>query len=439
MEKIDLDVIGYSGLRQFGGIISEEFYRKLQGPQGRLIYREMADNSSVIGAIRYVIKALVRQVKWKVDPADTSDAAAVDQAEFVESCIADMSITFEDLISEVLSMLDYGWAYFELVYKLRKGDTDDPTTRSRYDDGKVGWRKIALRSQDTLLKWEFDEDDGGLRGFWQSLLAGAPVFIPIEKAILFRTETTKDNPEGRSIFRNAAIDYFFLKRISEIEAIGLERDLAGLPVMEVPQAYLESDAPQAAKDLVQTLIKMLQQLKRDERDFVLIPAKVLPDGKPSGFDLRLMSSGGTRAFNTTEIKNYYKINILQSVVAQFIQLGTQNVGSWALASSQTNLFSVALGAYLNSICAVLNQFAIPRLMTLNGVPAELWPLFSHGDIETPPLAEVGAYLTALATTGQLPNDNAIKKKLLEFAGLPIPDEDTLQGAPAGKAPPVVSL
>lgn len=53
--------------------------------------------------------------------------------------------------------------------------------------------------------------------------------------MLFRTESVKDNPEGRSILRNAYRSWYFKRRIQEIEAIGIERDLAGLPVIHAPE------------------------------------------------------------------------------------------------------------------------------------------------------------------------------------------------------------
>ncbi len=80
----------------------------------------------------------------------------------------------------MLSFLDYGWSYFEIIYKLRKGKTDDPTTRSQFDDGKVGWRKFGLRAQDTLESWVFDEADGGLRGMNQlDQTTGRAAYLPI--------------------------------------------------------------------------------------------------------------------------------------------------------------------------------------------------------------------------------------------------------------------
>ena len=59
--------------------------------------------------------------------------------------------------------------------------------------------------------------------------------IPMSKALLFRTKSRKNNPEGRSILRNAYRSWYFKRRIQEIEGIGIERDLAGLPVMHGPE------------------------------------------------------------------------------------------------------------------------------------------------------------------------------------------------------------
>jgi len=421
--SLDLGVQGFSGLKQFGGVIDEEFLARLKGQYGIKTYREMADNSSTIGAVLYIIKALVRQVEWRVEPA-TPDEEAQDWAQFLEECMSDMSVTWEDFISEVLSFLSYGWSYFELVYKMRRGpESIEPSMRSAYEDGKIGWRKIALRAQDTLERWEFDED-GGLRGMHQlSESTGQTAFIPIEKAILFRTEVTKNNPEGRSILRNAVTDWFYLKRIANIEAIGIERDLTGLPTMEVPIEILATNATSDARSLRTQLETMLAEVKRDERGYVLVPSELDREGKPTGYVFKLLSSGGSHQVDTDKTKLYYKTSILQSVVAQFIQLGMSGVGSFALASSQTDLFATALGSYLSIIASTFNRFAVARLMTLNGAPRELWPEIVYGDIETPALGDVAQYVTALAAAGKLPEDEVLDRRLLEIAGLPIPEQE----------------
>jgi len=418
-----LNILGTTGLKESGGYIYEEFLPRLQQQKGNRLYHEMINNSSVIGATRFLIRSLARQVEWRVEPANETEEAR-EQAEFIEGALQDMSHTFEDLISEVLSFLDFGWSYFETIYKIRKGETKDPTTRSQFDDGKWGWRKIEIRGQDTLQSWEFDPEDAGLLGMYQlDTYRGKDAFIPIWKALLFRTETYKGNPEGKSIYRNAVIDYHNLKRASQIELVGFERDMTGLLTMEVPLRLLHDSAGPNEKRLKNDLEKMLSELKRDEREFAMVPPELDVKGKPTGFKLKLLSSGGRRQFDSTAIKNYYKLSILQSVLAHFVQTGMENVGSFALISSQTNFFALAFGTFLDIIASVFNRYGIPRLLKLNNVPTELHPELVHGDIETPPLDEIARYITALAGAGFDLSDPALERKLLEFASLPQPKED----------------
>lgn len=438
VSKDDFKVIGFTGLKEWGGVINEEFHRRLRGPYAIKVYREMDDNSSTIGAVRYLTRALVRQVEWRFEPAIEGDPQSEDWASFLETCKDDMSISFEDFISEVLSFLTYGWAFFETVYKLRQGETTDKRTASRYSDSRIGWRKFALRAQDTLDRWQFGEDQE-LEGMHQQTEVGQFAFIPIEKALLFRTETTKNNPEGRSIYRNAVVDWFFLKRISEIEAIGIERDLTGLPVMQVPVEILMTTANAEQLALRRSFETLLAQIKRDERAFAMIPSELNSEGLPTGYKFSLLSSGGTHQLNTNETKLYYKVSILQSVVAQFIQLGMANVGSFALASSQTNLFAVALGAYLDTITATFNKQAIEPLMRLNNVDSAYWPTLVHGDVESVPLGEMGAYIQALTSAGKLPESDELDRKLLEIAGLPVNVQEEGDTKPALPKAPIRSI
>jgi hypothetical protein len=400
MPNENLQIIGSTGLKQFGGVVSEEIMAKLRGPAGIKYYREMADNSSTIGAIRYVITALTRQCRWEIVPAEESPPA-VEQQAFVEQCLSDLDITFSDFLAETLSFLDYGFSIFEIVYKLRKGQSRDPSTNSKYSDGKFGWRTFGIRAQDTVANWEFAED-GTITGFkQQDPVSAKSVFIPADRLMLFRTETTKNNPEGRSIYRNAVMDWYYLKKICEIEAIGIERDLCGLPVMEVPPQLLHPQASSEDKALLTSLQKMLMQLKNDERAYAIVPSERDPDDRPTGYKLKLLATGGSRQINLAEA-----------------------TGSFALASSQTNLFSVALGSFLDTIADTFNRCAIARLMQLNSVSPELWPSLTHGDIETPSLSEVGAYVQSLAAAGQLPiTEPALQRKLLEIADLPVPAEE----------------
>ena len=244
-EKPDLQELGSTGLRRSGGTVYEEFLTNLRGTRGTRVYREMSDNDPTIGSMLYAIEKVITRLEWRVDPfSDNSEDGDVNPKDkevdtFVESCINDMSDSWDSTLSQMLSMLIFGYSYHEIVYKTRSGpDQKDPSKRSKFNDGKIGWRKMPIRSQETLFRWQIDEN-GGIKAMEQiDPSSGGLHIIPIEKALLFRTTSQKNNPEGRSILRNAYRPWFFKRRIEEIEAVGIERDLAGLPVAYVPPEYL---------------------------------------------------------------------------------------------------------------------------------------------------------------------------------------------------------
>ncbi len=111
-----------------------------------------------------------------------------------------------------------------------------------------------------------------------------------------------------------------------------------------------------------------------------------------------------------------------TVLADFILLGHEQVGSFSLASSKTHLFSVALGTWLNVIAAQFNRIAIPRLFALNSFRLEKLPKLVPGDIEVPNLTELGDYITKLAGAGMdLFPDEKLEDYLRKVANLPKPD------------------
>ena len=145
--------IGRIGQSRYGGFIFEEFLPELRGKKGIEVYSEMENNDDVVGAILFAMEMLVRQVDWTVDPSGDS-AKDKEAADFVQSCMDDMQVTWIDTISEILSFLTFGWSYHEIVYKRRMGHTRDPRTKSKYSDGLIGWRKLPIRAQETLWQWE---------------------------------------------------------------------------------------------------------------------------------------------------------------------------------------------------------------------------------------------------------------------------------------------
>lgn len=410
--------IGHVGQRRYGGTFYEEFLHELRGKRGIETYREMAENDDVIGAILFAIEMLVRQCDWNVEPGGDT-AKDREAAEFVKSCMDDMQDTWIDTISEILSFLTYGWSFHEIVYKRRIGNTKDPRTKSKYNDGLIGWMKLPIRAQETLYQWEYDNEDN-LLGMTQMPPPDYGRYtIPMEKALLFRTKSRKNNPEGRSILRNAYRSWYFKRRIQEIEGIGIERDLAGLPVLYVPEDSEVWDdlVPENVKKR-QILEYMIKNIRRDE-----LEGCVFPDS----YKLELLSSSGTRQFDTNAIINRYDTRIAMTVLADFIFLGHDKTGSWALSSDKTELFAVAIGAFLDIICETFNSQGIPSLIDINGqyfAGITEYPKMTHGDIEDADITKVSSFIKDMTGIGVLVPDDSLEDYIRQVGHLPERTIDT---------------
>lgn len=403
---------GRIGQNRWDGVFFEEFLPELHGLKGIKVYKEMERNDDTVGAILFAIKMLIRHATWSIEPGGDS-AKDQEAAEFVESCMDDMQNTWTDTISEILSFLPYGWSYHEIVYKRRMGKSRNRNISSKYSDGLIGWQKLPIRSQDTLYRWEYDDKDN-LTGMTQMPPPDYGLLtIPIRKAMLFRTEAAKDNPEGRSILRNAYRSWYFKRRIQEIEAVGIERDLAGLPVITAPEDInIWDEDDEDARKIYAALVTMVKNIRRNEFEGLVLPF---------GYKAELLSTGGTRQFDTNAIINRYDTKIAMTVLADFIMLGHQKVGSFALSSDKTELFSVAIGAFLDIICETFNSQGIPALIDINGQHFDGitdYPKMQHGDIEDVDIAKLSTLIKDMTGVGVLIPDEELEDHVRRVAHLP---------------------
>lgn len=407
---------GRIGQYRYGGVFFEEFLPDLRGAKGVQVYQEMSENDETVGAILFAIEMLMRQCHFTIEPGGSTQAdrkAAV----FIEQCMHDMQLSWTDTLSEILSFLTYGWSYHEIVYKVRHGRTNTPETNSKYNDGLIGWRKLPIRSQDTLLRWEYRDDSDELTGMTQTAFPSfRQLTIPLQKALHFKTRSRKNNPEGRSILRNAYRPWYFKKRIQEIEGIGIERDLAGFPVLYAPDTVdiWNPDSPGGVRALA-VAEELVSSIRRDAREGIVLP------GGENGWKFELLSTGSRRQFDTSQIIDRYDRRIASTVLADFILLGQEAVGSFALASSKTKIFALAIGTYLDIICETFNNQGIPRLIDLNAAHFQgitEYPRMIHGDIEDADLDSLGTFIQRMVDIGILQPDEQLEAFVRRAGGLP---------------------
>lgn len=411
---VNFKQLGTSGLRRYGPYVYEEFLPELRWPYAGKIYQEMADNDPVIGAILYLAEMLIRGTTWRVEPASNS-AADKDAAEFLESCMHDMDTSWANTISEILSMLTYGFSFHEIVYKVRRGpDERNPKYKSKYSDGRIGWRRLPIRAQTSLHEWTFNKE-GDVAAFVQMAEPDFNIVsIPMSKGLLFRTRVSRDNPEGKSLLRNAYRPWFFKKHFEEIEGIGIERDLAGFPVLKAPEdldLWNEDDERMVA--LRTRAEALVASVRRDSEEGILLP---------HGWELDLLSSGSSRQINIGETIDRYDNRIAITMLSDIILIGNNKAGSFALADTKQSMLAAALQAQLYNISDVFNDKAVPMLFSCNYFPEITeYPKIVPGQIQSPSLKEVALVLRAMGLN--IAGDLDMQNYLRSILGMPYLDEE----------------
>lgn len=409
--------IGVSGLERYGPYIYEEFLPELRWPQAGKIYKEMADNDPVIGAVLYLAEMLIRGTQWTVEAA--SDAPEDEEAaKFLCECMHDMEMSWDNTVCEILSMLVYGFSFHEIVYKVRKGPGEhNPKYKSKYSDGRIGWRKIPIRSQSSLYQWEFDDETNEVVAFIQQAAPDWKVRrIPLSKGALFLTKSNRENPEGRSLLRNAYRPWFFKKHFEEIEGIGIERDLAGFPVLHAPETLdlWNAEDPNMVQLRAQAE-EIVASVRRDSNEGILLPY---------GWELKLLSSPSSRSIDISATIDRYDNRIAITMLSDIILIGEKS-GSFALADTKQSLLAGSLQAQVENIADEFNAHVVPALFAVNSFPGITeFPKIVPSQIQTPSLQEVSLVLRSMGLN--IAGDQKLQNYLRHILSMPKLDNETFE-------------
>ena len=382
MVKLPLiEEVGKSGLASFSGQVMESYTNKLLWPDAYGVYDEIRRRDPTIRTMWSALVMLSRTASWYIE-AESEDPEDVRTAEFLQECLDDMSQTVEDAFEDALTCVLFGWSWLELVYKRR-------------EDGHVGWKKWASRRQSSFYQWKFDET-GGLQALVQR---PAPDYdeieIPIEKSMHFIWQRDGSNPEGWALLESLYETWYYVKNLQILSGIGWQRTFVGLPVFK----YLETpsaDDEAAVKRLGEALVVDAQQ-------YVSVPESV---------EFSLVSTANSDAGTLLETIKYYRLLMLQSMLADFINLGSGQTGSFALGADKSEMFLMAVDGTLDRMAGIVNRFAIPRLLEYN-------PTFTgsaklvHSEVVKPDATALGDWVSKISSllTWAPEDETWIRKRL----------------------------
>jgi hypothetical protein len=399
-------------------------------------YEKMAEQDETVGAMMWLIESTIGQVEWLHTPQiygaeAKNDPTAMEWAAKADTILGDMEDTWLDHIAEAASMIYFGHAPFEITLKQRNG------TNSKYADNFYGISSLSFRDPTSIMQWLYSDypADRQLVGFQQSTIAGGCT-IPMWKICNYRIRGSAAKPMGRSLLRNAYRVWKLKNRIQDSEAIGIDRDLVGLPIFRMPQAVIDqasetvvgsnppvfTPAAIAAQAKIQAAIKSVRDLRFNEAGGLVLPSDTYSDevtgDKTPMYDFKIMTSAGQRSIDTRNPIRDYDRAIARLLLMQFLQLGTTSGGSNGLSDDQSSLAISSLAYLADKIASTYTESALRLVWTINAWPMQYFPKLDHAPINKNGIAAVGQYMRGLGgLQWLLEEDPNARVQALELAGI----------------------
>ncbi len=437
--RFKLGEAGYLGLNIFNGVSADELKRELNFPNNIKIYKEMSYHSAVNSSLT-LFENIVGKATWTFKPPVNATAEEKKQCKIVQSMMDDMDHTWAEFIRDILSMNVYGFSVHEKVYRRRL-----KSNGSMFNDGYIGWKKLPIRSQETVQKFIFSDDGNDITGVKQVLTGVSDPYNRYEKRamneivmtrakfMLFRAGRHRGDPYGKSPLRDAYLAWRFLTALEDLEAVGVAKDLNGLPVLMLPPQYLSEDATPEQKAIKDYYVNAMRNLQMNQQSALILPNAFDPDSKKPLFSLELLSVDGKKAFDISKIKEYYRNLIYTSLFSDILQMGQSATGSFALGSIKNSLSGAAAEGMIKIICEVVNQELIKQTYELNGWDVSRRGTLDYDNLEDADLETLSKFWQRVASVGLVEKDREVLNAVRLAVGVDAlpddlpPQEDIMTG------------
>ncbi len=392
--------IGGTGTAFMTGIIvGEEHKPELDWKEKIRTYDVMVRTDPQIFSTLLMCELPIRSAEWKVAPG-TPAPRDLEIASLAETALFHtMERPFDDILRHALLMLRYGFSVFEQTWQTVNGYTL--------------LRDLSPRLAKTIYRWWVDERNK-LKGIQQWVWKGQEyqyLDIPEETLVMFTHRQEGDNYEGVSLLRSSYKPWWYKQQYEKIQAVGYEREHVGIPVITLPEGYKPTDIARADR--------IGKNLRSHEQSWVtLFP----------GWTVEWLKSKSSERKGSTMLETMYYLDrqIQQNILAQFMSLGTTDVGSYALSNDQSRVFLMSLQAHARSICDVFNRKTLRPLVDYNYRDVAIYPQLVTQRIHAYNFMDVVVALADLVNSGVIPVTHILEDYVYDLLGIPMAPKNVIE-------------
>lgn len=390
--------IGNTGLslKSVSGKIEEDLSKLWKGKKKKDFISEMKANDPYVNAWINAKNAIALKPDWGVKPKDGTDEKntqkAQEYADLIKTMLfEDMGTTFNSFILNSITMAEYGFALSEIVLKKRNGKTDNPMTSSLYQDGLFGIAKLAPRWQNSITKWDID-NNGNIENVYQKGNFADDIKIPYKKVLHFVMNGYNGNPEGESVLRGAFSSYYNKKNIERIQRETFERGFQGILDIQVPPRYLSKKvSSMEAMEVRKNLEAFMKNVKQGKEAGIIRPFS-------KDFVIELIQGKTGTGLDPDKMIDRYNTEIVLCLLSDSFMGKNKVYQGSSGEQTKTKLYKSFIGIILDEIKEQVNKKLIPMLFEVNNLDSELMPYLDYGNLDDLDLQAVSWFIQSVAKT-----------------------------------------
>lgn len=414
---------------QSGYIVDREKNINLNGNRKYSYYEDLLSNISIIASSVRLYADLMAKSEWKCEPIDDSEEAKK-YAELLQGILFDQQQSWESTVKSAGLYIFWGFALLEMTAKRR-------------EDGLVGFQSIEFRPCRTITRWDVTPQGNVENVIQTNPLSGQEIVIPRSKTVYLVDNLLTDSPSGEGMFRAMSETAARLKEIQVSEKIGVDRDMAGLPVGRAPlaaldQAVANGDITEEQKRVaVQGLESIVTLVKRGERTGIILDSKTYDSVSDTSrnatgvnqWDLSLLQSSTSSLDSVDKIIRRLNMELARIAGTEILLLGSDGSGSLALSKDKSSSLMLRINGTLKDVAGQFNRDMVSWIWALNAFPEEMKPTLKVSEISQRDVEELAGTIRELSTAGLVLNrEDEAARELYSLMGL-TPLDPALEVAP----------